>query len=56
MQPHMEDMNVLDKLAASIFRVEISRVRMQSDYIGRLHRRWPVRSMVGEKRQSGLCQ
>jgi len=28
--------NVLDELAASVFRVEVSRVRMQSGYIGRL--------------------
>jgi hypothetical protein len=42
-------MNVLDELAASICRVEVSRVRMHSDYIGRLHGRWPVRSVVEEK-------
>jgi len=45
----MGNMNVLDELAASIFRVEVSSVRMQSGYIGKLHGRWPVRSMGGEK-------
>jgi hypothetical protein len=39
----------LDELAASIFRIEVSRVRMQSGYLGRLHGGWPVGSMVGEK-------
>jgi hypothetical protein len=46
------DTNVSDECAASIIRVEVTRVRMQSGYIGRLQGGWSLMCGRGERRWS----
>jgi hypothetical protein len=41
--------NILEEHAAFIFRVNISSVRMQSDYTDRLQEGWSLGSVVGEE-------
>jgi hypothetical protein len=48
------DTNVPEERAGSFFRIEVSVVRIQSGYMGRLQERWPPLRLMGKGEQMEL--